>query len=196
MKIYLIRHGETTGDINERFGGAYDDNLTKKGKEQSQELAKQLQNKGIEIIFASPKIRAKETANEVNKIINVPVEIIEDLKERNTYGVLTGLTKKEAQDKHPIDFEKILKDKIHHNVTNSESYENNTKRIIKTFDKIFSKKYNTIAVVSHGGIISNYIREVLTDGKNIELGDCAVLEINKNKNKITFNCLINSKLIN
>jgi len=67
MKIYLIRHGETTGDIEERFGGDYDDHLTQKGKAQAQNLAEQLQNKGIEKIFVSPKIRARETAEEVSK---------------------------------------------------------------------------------------------------------------------------------
>ena len=34
MKIYLIRHGETTGDIEDRYGGDYDDHLSKNGKQQ------------------------------------------------------------------------------------------------------------------------------------------------------------------
>ena len=33
MKIYLIRHGETTSDIEDRFGGDYDDHLTSHGVE-------------------------------------------------------------------------------------------------------------------------------------------------------------------
>ncbi|MBU1132445.1 histidine phosphatase family protein, partial [Patescibacteria group bacterium] len=89
MKIYLIRHGETTGDIEDRFGGDYDDHLTAKGIEQARELAKQLLNKEIEIIFVSPLMRAVETAEEVEKVLHVPVEVLEDLRERNNYGVLT-----------------------------------------------------------------------------------------------------------
>lgn len=34
MKIYLVRHGETTGDVEDRYGGWYDDHLTDRGKEQ------------------------------------------------------------------------------------------------------------------------------------------------------------------
>ena len=62
MKIFLIRHGETTGDIEDRYGGDYDDHLSEKGKQQSKELAEKLKNKGIELIFHSPRIRATETA--------------------------------------------------------------------------------------------------------------------------------------
>lgn len=31
MKIFLIRHGQTTGDIEGLYGGTYDDRLSKKG---------------------------------------------------------------------------------------------------------------------------------------------------------------------
>jgi len=194
MKIYLIRHGETTGDIEDRFGGDYDDHLTKKGITQAQELAKQLKDKKIEIIFVSPKIRARETAKEVQKVLNVPVEVVDDLRERNNYGVLTGLTKAEAKEKHPIDFEKVSKDKTYHNVSNSESYEKIKERAIKVFNKIFSKNYKTIAIISHGGIISTYVREVLAEGKNIKLGDCAILEIIKDNQKLTLNCLVKAEI--
>ena len=189
MKIYLIRHGETTGDIEDRFGGDYDDHLTQQGKAQSQELAKQLQDKGIEIIFVSPRIRAKETAEEVQKVLKVPVEVVDDLRERNHYGVLTGLTKTEAKEKHPIDFEKISKDQIYHDVSNSESYEEVKERVIKVFNEILLKDYKTIAIISHGGIISTYVREVLAEGKNVKLGDCAILEIIKDNQKLTLSCL-------
>ena len=39
MKIFLIRHGETTGDIENRYGGSYDDHLTQRGRAQLEETA-------------------------------------------------------------------------------------------------------------------------------------------------------------
>ena len=131
MKIYLIRHGETTGDIEDRFGGDYDDHLTEKGRQQSQDLANKLQNKNIEIIYASPKMRARETADEIAKSLSIPVEIRENLKERNNYGVLTGMTKSEAKEKHPVEFEKISKDKTYHDVTGTECYDDIKTRCLK-----------------------------------------------------------------
>ena len=60
MNIYLIRHGETTGDLEDRYGGAYDDHLTEKGQADAKRLGEQLKDKGIEIIYYSPKLRTKE----------------------------------------------------------------------------------------------------------------------------------------
>ena len=194
MKIYLIRHGETTGDIEDRYGGDYDDHLTDKGKKKSQKLAQQLQGKGIEVIFVSPRIRARETAEEVRKSLNVPVEVVEDLRERNNYGVLSGLTKVEAKERHPVDFEKISEDKTNHDVTDSESYEDITKRATAVFENLLHEDYDTIAIVSHGGIISTYVREVLSKGKNIKLGDCAILEIVKEGDQLSLNCVARAEL--
>lgn len=58
MKIYLIRHGQTTGDVEDRYGGAYDDELSDKGKIQAHKLADSIANSGIEILFCSSMIRA------------------------------------------------------------------------------------------------------------------------------------------
>ncbi|NQT49204.1 histidine phosphatase family protein [Candidatus Kuenenbacteria bacterium] len=194
MKIYLIRHGETTGDIEDRYGGDYDDHLTEAGKQQSRELAEQLQGKGIEVIFVSPRIRARETAKEVEEVLKVPVEVVEDLRERNNYGVLSGLTKAEAKEQHPADFEKISEDKTYHDVTDSESYDEITKRATAVFENLLQRDHDTIAIISHGGIISTYVREVLSKGKNIKLGDCAILEMVKEGDDLSLSCLARAEL--
>lgn len=59
MKIYLIRHGQTTGDIENRYGGSYDDELTDEGQIQAHNLADKLMNSAIQILFCSPLIRAQ-----------------------------------------------------------------------------------------------------------------------------------------
>lgn len=194
MKIYLIRHGESTGDIEDRFGGDYDDHLSKKGKIQARELAQKIAGRDIEIIFTSPRMRALETAKIVQKKWNVPLKVVDDLRERNNYGVLTGLTKAEARARYPQDFEKISQDKTHHKVTGSESYEEIKKRVIQVFNLILSTKYSTIAIISHGGIISTYVREVLTKGKSIKFGDCAILEIEKKGQRALLNSLDGAEL--
>lgn len=188
MKIYLIRHGETTGDLEDRYGGDYDDHLTKTGEEQAKKLAEKLVGKDLEIIFASPRLRAMETGELVRGKLEIPLEIIEDLRERNNYGILTGLTKKEAKEKYPQEFEKISKDKIHHNVNSSESYDQIKARTIAVFKDIFSRDYDTIAIITHGGVISTFVREVLKLGE-MEYGDCSILEIEKRGKNFKLNCL-------
>jgi phosphohistidine phosphatase SixA len=86
MIIYLARHGQTTGDIENRYGGDYDDHLTEVGRHQSEKLADQLQGKGIEKLFASPRIRAQETSAIVGKKLGLLVITLEAFRERNGYG--------------------------------------------------------------------------------------------------------------
>ena len=51
----MIRHGETTGDIEDRYGGDYDAGICPlKVLGKSKELAKKLKDKYIEILYVSP----------------------------------------------------------------------------------------------------------------------------------------------
>ncbi len=176
MKIYLIRHGETTGDIENRYGGDYDDHLSDKGKVQCQELAKKLKDKNIQIIYHSPRIRAKETAEILNKVLMVDIEPVADLRERNNYGILTGLVKTDAKKKHHEEVEKLERGKLNHGVKDSEDYESFKKRVISAFQKLISEKHAVIAIISHGGPISCIFRE-FGFGEFEKLGDCAILEL-------------------
>ena len=176
MKVYLIRHGETTGDIEDRFGGDYDDHLTEKGRQQAMDLGETIKNKNIEIILHSPRIRAVETAKIVSEKTGVPTEEIHDFRERNHYGVLTGLTKSEGKEKFSDELEKIEKDKIFHNVRDSEPYESLKERVKRAFDAASKRSENVLAIVTHGGVIGSIAREIFGHPE-IKIGDCGIIEI-------------------
>jgi probable phosphoglycerate mutase len=176
MKIYLIRHGETTGDLEDRYGGSYDEHLTDRGKEQLLVTANNLAGKGIEIIFSSPLIRAKESAGIIAEKIGAPIEYISGLQERH-YGILTGLTKQEAQEKYPEVVE------LHKDPKNTdqegEGYEEFNQRVIQTFKQITKAEYQTIATVSHGGPIKTIFR-FLDNELLRSIGDGEILELDRN----------------
>lgn len=177
MIIYLTRHGQTTGDIENRYGGDYDDHLTDTGEQQSSQLAEQLSGKGIELLFASPRIRAQETAAVIATKLGLAASTIEDFRERNGYGILTGMIKEEAAQKYPDQVE-ILKD-VHAAVEGAEEYKPFQQRITNALGTISHEKANKIAVVTHGGPIRLIFRDVLKLGE-IDVDDCAfaVLEAN------------------
>ncbi len=170
MINYLARHGETTGDIENRYGGDYDDHLTDRGRQQSEILAAQLGTKQIEKLYASPLARAQETATMVAKQAGLEIEILPTFKERNGYGILTGLTKDEAAQKHPDQVE-ILKD-VHAAVQGAEEYPDFQRRITDALDDVSSQDFETIAVVTHGGPIRLIFRDILQLGE-IGVSDCA-----------------------
>ncbi|TAL81765.1 MAG: histidine phosphatase family protein [Bacteroidetes bacterium] len=171
MLVYLCRHGQTTGDIEDRYGGKYDDHLTELGKQQAQKLAESLSDKNIQIIYTSPRIRARETTEIVNKAVQANVEIIDNFCERNHYGVLTGMIKAEAKEKYPEQVA-LLQD-THNTVEGGETYEHFKTRILHALDQVLHSGYNSVAIITHGGPIRLIFREILNKGK-IKIDDCAV----------------------
>jgi probable phosphoglycerate mutase len=181
MKIYLIRHGETTGDIEDRYGGDYDDHLSEEGKRQAEELASKLANSGIEIIFCSPLIRAQETAVFLKERVGCPVETIKELKERNQYGMFSGMVKADVKEKYPGQFAVISDYK--QALSEAETYESCKQRIIDIWEKLTNSDYGTIAILSHGGPIKVVFREILKLGE-IKAGDCGFAVFEKTGDNI------------
>lgn len=177
MKIYLMRHGQTTGDIEDRFGGDYEDHLTELGQTQVQELAKKLENLNIEKIYYSPRIRSAETAIIINKATNIPMETVGDLKERNAYGILTGKLKSEAKEKHSELLEQLKNPKA--TIEGAEQYGDFKQRVINIFNKLTNSPLNTIGIITHGGVISCFLREIIGRERK-KLDDCAIIELNYN----------------
>jgi broad specificity phosphatase PhoE len=174
MVIYLIRHGQTTGDVEDRYGGDYDDNLTELGKQQAKDLAEKLAGFGIEVIYCSPKIRAQETAKILHESIPANCISINDFRERNCYGVLSGMTKAEAAEKYPEQV-KLLKDQ-RSTIKGAEDYKSFGNRIKADLGKVCSGQYETVAIVTHGGPIHYIFREILKKSE-VTIGDCAYAKL-------------------
>lgn len=173
MKIFLIRHGETTGDLEDRYGGNYDDHLTTQGREQLQETALKLSGKDIQIIFTSSLIRARESAEIIQTQLSCNIEVVEGVQERS-YGVLAGLTKTEALERYPEVVE------AHKNPENTdpegESLIDFQTRTLEAFKNIFSKDYSTIVIVSHGGPIKQILK-YLNMPIPPKIGDGEIIEV-------------------
>jgi broad specificity phosphatase PhoE len=171
MKIYLIRHGQTTGDVEKRYGGAYDDELTDKGKLQAHKLANELGNSSIQILLCSPMIRAQQTAKILVSKLHCEIKIIENLKERNKNGILSGMTRDEARKKYPKLVEEI-KD-YRNRIQGAESQEDFVKRIKNVItDTTNEISYSTIGIVTHGGPMWVVLRDILNVAIT-DIADCA-----------------------
>lgn len=98
MRLYIVRHGESVDDIEDCYGGVADFPLTDAGRQQAREAAAKLQSLGVERVYSSPLARASETAEIIASALSLePATVIDDLQERNTYGVLSGVNKKRAE---------------------------------------------------------------------------------------------------
>ena len=60
--LYLIRHGETGGNSEGRFQGIIDNPLNFSGINQAQMLGMAFSLSKIDLLYTSPLLRAKQTA--------------------------------------------------------------------------------------------------------------------------------------
>lgn len=183
MKLIFIRHGETTGDVEDRYGGDYDDHLTAKGQEQAKEALEELKSKNIKLIVSSPLIRAQESAG-ILADGKCPIIIEPDFRERNQYGILTGIIKEEAMMERP-ELVEFLKDYLN-TIEGAESYQNFRDRIVSAINNLTVKEKDICrAIVWHGGPMRVLFRDVLKLGEIGKIGDCAWVEIEGDKGNFT-----------
>ncbi len=184
MLVYLIRHGQTTGDIEDRYGGAYNDELSDKGRLQTNELGNKLVNSGIQILFCSPLIRAQQTAKILKSKLNCEIKTIKDLRERNKNGILTGMTRNEALIKYPKLVEE-LKD-YRNQILGAESQKDFVERIKKVFTEIINNEnYSTVGIVTHGGPIWAVFKDIMNNSGIVDIEDCGYMVLKKDNQKLT-----------
>lgn len=104
LKLVVLRHGESTWNLENRFAGWSNVALTEKGKREAIEAGNLLKSEGytFDRMYTSLLQRSIDTCYEISKILacqHVPVERHWRLNERH-YGGLTGLNKVETVEKH------------------------------------------------------------------------------------------------
>ncbi len=106
-KLILIRHGQSQWNLENRFTGWWDVDVTEKGAVEAWAAGELMKEKGIapDVSFTSVQSRAIKTLNlalEAMGRLWVPVTKNWQLNERH-YGGLTGLDKAETAAKHGED---------------------------------------------------------------------------------------------
>lgn len=146
MKIYLIRHGKTAGNLEKRYIGVTDEPLCPEG---ISELQKR-NYPDCEIVISSPMRRCIETARLIYP--NRPIVIRDDLAECD-FGDFEGKNYLELSE-NP-DYQKWIDSGGVSRFPNGESPDGFKRRCIRGFDEAV-KKYadkRSIAFVVHGGTI-------------------------------------------
>lgn len=179
-KLYVLRHGETEFNKQNRYAGTTDVKLNENGINQARNIAKSLQKISIDIIISSSKKRALKTAQIINEYMDKHIEVSDYFVERNI-GVFEGLTRQEVENKYPRLWNRNIlheKDSTEHE---GESV-NQVKHRVKKGLKIILEKHRgkNILLVTHGyvsRIIYGLMNDVSDDVLNqYLLGNCEVEE--------------------
>jgi broad specificity phosphatase PhoE len=154
-KIYIIRHGQTVWNVEGKFQGFRNSNLTEKGMQQAIAVGKFLQDKNIQQIYCSPLQRSKDTLTIYN----------DELRECN-YGDIEG------QDENLVRTQLLLQGidrrdpstKFNFKFQNGESYKD---QIIRVMDFIVKTNvlntFQNTAIICHMGTLK--FLNILLQGK-------------------------------
>ena len=201
--IILIRHGQSTWNLEKRFTGWVDVDLTEEGKLEAEKAGSLIKNRDVKIDFyySSLQLRANKTLKIIQKILDDKKNYKRawELNERH-YGALTSLnkiemSKKLGQDKvhkfrrswdvkpeplskkspyHPTNIE-IYKDIPKEMIPDTESLKDTYERVLNYFKNEMEEKLikGNILVSAHG----NSIRALCKYLFNLDNNKISKLEI-------------------
>src|SRR3982751_1325476 len=152
-KLFLVRHGQSAGNAEGRFGGHGPTPLSSLGEEQARKTAGVLASEGVTALYSSDLPRALQTAAPLAELLGIPVIPAPAFRERHV-GVLEGLTFDESKAEYPQDYYALINRNIHHVITQGESYRDLLKRIKSELRAILQEHSGgKIAIYSHTGAI-------------------------------------------
>ena len=162
-KLYLIRHGQSTYNLETRFTGWKNVDLTDLGVNQAKEAAKLLKNQNFDIAFTSNLLRAQKTLKIILDEIGSDIETIknEALNERD-YGDLVGQNKSEAVNKFGEEQVQIWRRSFDNPPPNGESLKMTLDRTLPYFNskiRPLLKNGKNVILSAHG----NSIRSIIMD---------------------------------
>ena len=165
-RLLLVRHGQSEDNVHGRLAGVTDSRLTPLGIEQAGRMARFVTNTyRVSTLYASPLTRTRQTAEFVAELAGVPIGLREDLRELH-FGDAEGLTLPEVAARFPNEWQRSQdEDDLDFCFPGGEPRRTFHDRIRRALgDLIRSHPGQTVAVVSHGGVLSSLLAD-LAEGK-------------------------------
>ncbi len=154
-KLVIVRHGQSQWNLENRFTGWVDIDLSSKGVEEAKSAGEKLKGYSFNKAYTSALIRAQRTLDIILEIIgqtNIPVVKDKALNER-MYGDLQGLNKDETREKYGAEQVKLWRRSYDVQPPNGESLKDTAARVLPYYNsKIVPdlKNGEDILIVAHG----------------------------------------------
>lgn len=151
LTIYLLRHGETDFNAqNNRYCGRTDIPVNAKGRAQAEAVRRQLEGVTFTGVYASPLLRAYETAQIVSgREVSKDDRLIEV-----DFGLWEGKTREQFIEEHPGSWEKWSADPSANRAgVNGETGQEIVTRVDAFFEELLgTHQKGTFLVVAHNGV--------------------------------------------
>lgn len=164
-RIIFVRHGQTTWNLELKYQGHTDTELSELGLAQAQQVAGRLAQEKITAVYASDLSRAFRTAEAIAEVQGLPVLTMPEFREIK-FGEWEGLTYEGIKAKWPELIDRFFTHSDEVVIPGGETFGQLKDRATAAIEKLTARHPGeTIAVVSHGGTI----RTILCAALNIHL---------------------------
>lgn len=160
MKIYLIRHGETYWNEKRLLQGSTDIELNDYGRELARITSEAMKDVPFEIIYSSPLVRARDTAEIMRRDRQIPIVVDKRLREMN-FGVLEGEYLPDMEKDPTSQLYYLNREPDKYIPENGESFEQVTERAREFINQVLvpaKEKYDTVLIAAHGALIRCFLR--------------------------------------
>jgi broad specificity phosphatase PhoE len=183
--VWIARHGNRLDFVNpEWFNTAerrYDPPLSDDGVIQAQQLGKRLKSENINHIFASPFLRAIQTANQVADALDLPIKIEKGLSEWLNPNWMT-----EMPETHPIDWledkysriDRTYSSRIVPQYPETETILN--QRMGETVKRLVEEFSDDILLVGHGASVVGTTIALVGGNPKINASLCCLVKVVRN----------------
>ena len=170
MYLYLVRHGQSEGNVLRSFHGQTDYPLTDRGRAQAREAADKLKEVSFSRCLASDLVRAWDTALACVEGRGIPVECCPALREQNV-GDMEGLSWDEMGARFPGLRERYIEDWYHTQPPGGEHPEAMMARVSALVDELLLRGEDVL-LVGHFGSFGLILERLglVEKGKNFEPG--------------------------
>ncbi len=160
--LVLVRHGESQWNLENRFTGWVDVDLSDKGREEARQAGEKLRGYHFDRAFTSVLKRAIDTLKiiiAINGWTNLPIAYNQALNERH-YGDLQGLNKAETAQKFGDAQVKLWRRSYAVRPPNGESLADTAARVLPYYEKRILPELEAgrnILVVAHGNSLRSLV---------------------------------------
>jgi broad specificity phosphatase PhoE len=163
LRLLLARHGLTVANQQDRYIGASNPPLSDVGVAQAEALAARLAEEGLAAMYASPLLRARQTADIVARTCGLEVRIEPDLREID-FGCWEELTRAEILSRYPGQMQAWEADPAAEPAPHGgESLSQVARRVRAAYDEIVRRHDDgeAVLIVAHGGVLQALLCQAL-----------------------------------
>ena len=153
MQLLFTRHGQTEWNLQKRMQGSKASPLTQLGRTQAQALGTRLHLLPIDAVYASPLLRAQDTARLLMQTRLIPMVTDERLAEASL-GTFEGMTMAQAQQLFPVQADRFMHDPGNFSpVGDGENFHQVRARVASFLSQFDPDDGRTVLVVAHALVL-------------------------------------------